>query len=76
MTMATDDAGWLDVESLDLEGQGVAHRGSDAGDAAGKVVFVEGALPGERVRVAVDRRKNQWERGQAVAIAHESSQRV
>ncbi|MBI3156279.1 MAG: 23S rRNA (uracil(1939)-C(5))-methyltransferase RlmD [Burkholderiales bacterium] len=76
MTNATDDSGWLDVESLDLEGQGVAHRGSDAGDAAGKVVFIEGALPGERVRVAVDRRKNQWERGQVVAIARESSQRV
>ncbi len=76
MKDASDDAGWLEVESLDLEGQGVAHRGSDAGEAAGKVVFVEGALPGERVQVAVDRRKNQWERGQAVALAHESSQRV
>ena len=33
----------LDVESLDAEGRGVAHN------AEGKVVFVEGALPGERV---------------------------
>ena len=31
---------WLEVESLDLDGQGVAHR------ADGKVVFIEGALPG------------------------------
>jgi 23S rRNA (uracil1939-C5)-methyltransferase len=33
----------LDVESLDAEGRGVARN------AEGKVVFVEGALPGERV---------------------------
>ena len=38
---------WLEVESLDLEAQGVAHR------ADGKVVFIEGALPGERVQVSV-----------------------
>jgi 23S rRNA (uracil1939-C5)-methyltransferase len=61
---------WLQVESLDLEGQGVAHR------ADGKVVFIEGALPGERVRVNVARRKNQWEQGQVSAIGRESSQRV
>jgi len=61
---------WLQVESLDLEGQGVARR------ADGKVVFIEGALPGERVRVNVARKKNQWEQGQVSAIARESSQRV
>ncbi|GMV58269.1 MAG: tRNA (uracil-5-)-methyltransferase, partial [Betaproteobacteria bacterium] len=33
----------LEVDSLDLEGRGVARR-------EGKVVFVEGALPRERVR--------------------------
>jgi 23S rRNA (uracil1939-C5)-methyltransferase len=61
---------WLQVESLDLEGQGVAHR------ANGKVVFIEGALPGEQVRVNVARRKNQWEQGQVSAMRRESSQRV
>ena len=61
---------WLEVESLDLEGQGVAH------DAEGKVVFIEGALPGERVQVHVHRRKNQWEQGSVIAIARESAQRV
>ena len=45
---------WLKVESLDLEAQGVAHR------ADGKVVFIEDALPGEEVRVSVNRRKNNW----------------
>jgi 23S rRNA (uracil1939-C5)-methyltransferase len=48
----------------------VAHR------ADGKVVFIEGALPGERVQLQVQRRKNQWEQGSVTAIARESSQRV
>ncbi len=61
---------WLEVESLDLEAQGVAHR------ADGKVVFIEGALPGERVQVQVARKKNQWEQGQVTAISRESAQRV
>ncbi len=61
---------WLEVESLDLEGQGVAHR------ADGKVVFIEGALPGERVQVSVSRKKGSWEQGQVSAIARGSAQRV
>ena len=65
-----DDQEWLAVESLDLEAQGVAHR------ADGKVVFIEGALPGEEVRCSVGRRKNQWEQGTMVALRCESAQRV
>ncbi len=61
---------WLLVESLDLEAQGVAHR------ADGKVVFIEGALPFERVSATVQRRKNNWEQGVVTAIHRESSQRV
>jgi 23S rRNA (uracil1939-C5)-methyltransferase len=61
---------WLLVESLDLEAQGVAHR-SD-----GKVVFIEGALPFERVTVNVHRKKNNWEQGTLLAMGRESAQRV
>jgi 23S rRNA (uracil1939-C5)-methyltransferase len=61
---------WLQVESLDLEAQGVAHN------AEGKVVFIEGALPGEQVQVRVTKRKNQWERAEITALRRESSQRV
>ncbi|RZK99845.1 MAG: 23S rRNA (uracil(1939)-C(5))-methyltransferase RlmD [Rubrivivax sp.] len=61
---------WLKVESLDLEAQGVAHR------ADGKVVFIEGALPGEEVRANVFRRKNNWEQGSMTDLRRESSQRV
>ena len=61
---------WLKVESLDLEGQGVAHN------AEGKVVFIEGALPGEEVQVQVHRKKNNWEQASMTAMRRESSQRV
>ena len=61
---------WLNVESLDLEAQGVAH------DSEGKVVFIEGALPGESVQVQVHRRKNQWEQATLTALRRPSSQRV
>jgi len=61
---------WLQVESLDLDAQGVAHR------ADGKVVFIEGALPFEQVRVSVHRKKNNWEQGTVTEIRRESSQRV
>ena len=74
--MAADED-WLDVESLDLEGQGVGRRPpADGAPGPGKVVFVEGALPGERVQVHVARRKSQWEGGQVSAIARASAQRV
>lgn len=67
--------GWLEIESLDIEAQGVARRpGADGGP--GKVVFVEGALPGERVTVNVHRKKSNWEQASLVALHRESSQRV
>lgn len=61
---------WLKVESLDLEAQGVAHN------AEGKVVFIEGALPGEEVQVVTGRKKNNWEQASLVHMRRESSQRV
>ena len=48
---------WLQVESLDLDAQGVSHK------ADGMVVFIEGALPFEEVQFNVHRRKNNWEQG-------------
>ena len=60
----------LTVESLDIEAQGIAHK------ADGKVVFIEGALPFERVNATVHRKKNNWEQGVVTHIHRESSQRV
>ncbi|MBU3738912.1 MAG: 23S rRNA (uracil(1939)-C(5))-methyltransferase RlmD [Rhodoferax sp.] len=58
------------VESLDLEGQGVARRED------GKVVFIDGALPFERVAVTVQRSKNNWEQGTVSEVFQASAQRV
>src|SRR5688572_8005075 len=42
------------IESLDQEGRGIARR-------EGKAIFVEGALPGERVTAVITRRKPSFE---------------
>ena len=59
----------LQVESLDLEGHGVARHG-------GKVVFVRGALPGERVRAQVVRRKPRFDVADTVEVLRENASRV
>jgi 23S rRNA (uracil1939-C5)-methyltransferase len=61
---------WLRVDALDIEAQGVARN------AEGKVVFIEGALPGEEALVTVGRRKNNWEQASLRELRSESSQRV
>ncbi len=60
----------LNVESLDIEAQGIAHR------ADGKVVFIEGALPFEQVTANVYRKKSSFEKATLLAVHRESSQRV
>lgn len=67
MNQMTD---WLKVESIELEAQGVAHN------AEGKVVFIDGALPGEVVKAQISRRKNNWEQGQLIEVRKESPLRV
>ncbi|HWI80657.1 23S rRNA (uracil(1939)-C(5))-methyltransferase RlmD [Ramlibacter sp.] len=62
--------GWLQVDGLDIEAQGVARRPD------GKVVFIDGALPSEQVSARVNRRKNNWEQATLTEIHHESAQRV
>lgn len=59
----------VDIESLDLEGRGVAHRD-------GKAVFVEGALMGERVLYERSKSKPRYEIGRTVAVLRESPVRV
>lgn len=57
------------VESLDHEGRGVAH-------VDGKVIFIEGALPGERVEYSSYRRKPSYEKATVTRLLSSSSQRV
>ncbi|HEY5310049.1 MAG TPA: TRAM domain-containing protein, partial [Casimicrobiaceae bacterium] len=59
----------LTIESLDQEGRGLARLD-------GKAVFVEGALPGERVRVAPVRHKPTYEIARVTAVQKASSSRV
>lgn len=59
----------FEIESLDLEARGVAHR-------EGKTVFIEGALPGERVVANVVRRKPAFDTARVERILRPSAQRV
>jgi 23S rRNA (uracil1939-C5)-methyltransferase len=59
----------IEIESLDLEGRGVGRRD-------GMVVFVEGALPGERVLATPTRSKPSYEVARVSEILRESALRV
>ena len=59
----------VSIESLDNEGRGVAR-------ADGKAVFVEGALPGERVAIATLKRKPTFEIARATRVLAGSAARV
>ena len=59
----------LRIDSLDAEGRGVARN------VDGKVVFVEGALPGEEVDFQVLRKKSSFEIGRLTKVLGGSSSR-
>lgn len=57
------------IESIDHEGRGIAH-------ADGKVIFIEGALTGERVTYSSYRKKNNYEQAKVEQILKQSFMRV
>ena len=59
----------LHIESVDYEARGVAHHD-------GKVIFVDGALPGEQVIAAPYRRKEKYDNAQISRVVKPSSARV
>jgi 23S rRNA (uracil1939-C5)-methyltransferase len=61
----------LNIESLDMEARGVGRTVMEDG-TPGKVIFVEGALPGERVTYSSYRKKPSFEQAQVVDILQES----
>jgi 23S rRNA (uracil1939-C5)-methyltransferase len=63
------------IESLDMEARGVGHLQNEDG-TPGKVVFVEGALPGELVTFQSFRRKAKWEAAHLLEVHRESALRV
>src|SRR5213082_1628121 len=50
------------IESLDQEGRGIAR-------VEGKTVFVEGALPGEQVRIETLKKKPSYDKASASRVA-------
>lgn len=65
------------VPDLTVTVDAVVAGGAGLGrEPSGRVVFVEGGLPGERVRVAVDEQRRDYARGRAIAILVESPDRV
>lgn len=68
-TPRTTTVGPLQIESLDHEGKGIARHD-------GKVMFIEGALPGESVEASIYRRKPAFEQGFATQIFSESVART
>ncbi len=58
------------VEKMAAGGDAIAHL------ADGRVVFVEGALPGETVRVAITTNKRDFAKGRAVHVMQPSPHRV
>ncbi len=58
------------IESVDLDGQGVTHLPD------GKVVFIDGALPFEKVSVRVTKRKATYENADLVAVERSSPSRA
>lgn len=66
---------FIDIKSLDMDARGVGHLANEDG-SPGKVIFVEGALPGERVSFETLRKKKNWESGRMLTLQRASSMRV
>jgi 23S rRNA (uracil1939-C5)-methyltransferase len=65
----------LEIDSLDMDARGVGRLTTENGEP-GKVIFVEGALPGERVTYSSYRKKPSFEQAQVVDVLRESVMRT
>ncbi len=61
----------MEVEITDL-----GHQGEGVGRHEGKAIFVEGALPGERVRIEIVQEKERYAKGKLIEIVKRSKSRV
>jgi len=59
----------LDIENLSHEGRGVAHLD-------GKVIFVEGALPGEQVSAVYTQKREAFDQAKTITVITAAEQRV
>ncbi len=68
-TQQPDPFLFLSIESLDLDAQGIAHHD-------GKVIFIQGALPNEQVKVEILKRKKKFEKANTVEVIKPWASRV
>lgn len=66
----------IDIVALDMEARGVGRQPNNEDGTPGKVVFVEGALPGEQVRYASYRVKTKFEQATMIERLRTSGSRV
>ncbi|MGJ9417314.1 23S rRNA (uracil(1939)-C(5))-methyltransferase RlmD [Massilia sp. CMS3.1] len=66
---------FIEIKSLDADARGIGHLENEDG-SQGKVVFVEDALPGERVSYEVKKKKKNWEAGRMLTLQRATSMRV
>ncbi|TWI66402.1 23S rRNA (uracil1939-C5)-methyltransferase [Pseudoduganella lurida] len=66
----------IEIKSLDQDARGVGHMEDNEDGTPGKVVFVEGALPGERVGFETFKKKKNWEAARMTALHRQSALRV
>ena len=65
----------IEIASLDMDARGVGHLPNEDG-SPGKVIFVEGALPGELVGFVSFKKKKNWEAARMTALHRESALRI
>lgn len=67
--MEREDHVDIEIDNLGVYGEGVGRK-------EGLIYFVEGALPGERVKIAVTEKRSSFARGELLSILRESKERV
>ncbi len=63
-------------QELDLRVDGLAYGGAGVARLEGYVVFVSGAIPGDRVRAVVTKRKRAYAEARTVAVLEPSPERI
>jgi len=64
------------AQPVDLVVEGMSHEGRGIAHADGRTVFVDGALPGEQVRVRIMRRRRRRDEGRAESVLTPAAGRV
>jgi len=72
-TAVNEQLGW-EILRFSHDGRGIAQR--NTGPSAGKTVFVSNALPGEQVRLRIDKQHNRFDEATAVEVLTASAQRI